>query len=672
MKGISISRWFRDVSIAKKLYFTVGIMALLIAIELAALIFSINTLSSVRAYVAGEGLWSKAQKDAMYQLLKYGRTRNEADYLEFKEFMKVPQGDHKTLVEMSKPEPDMAIARQGFLEGRNHPDDIDGMIKLFQRFNKNYYINGAIQAWLAADSIVPQFYVIGDKLHSEINSANPSQERINAILGEINPVNERITPFEDRFSFTLGEGSRWLENLVLKILFSIALTVELTGLVLAIAVSRSIQKGLNEILLSAQAVTRGDFSRKAKTFSKDEIGIVANDFNTMADALQHSIDEIGRAQRKFEDLLESAPDAMVLVNADGIIQVTNKQCATIFGYKKEDLMGHSVDMLFPERLHGDKKAHRAQFFSDPNMRTVGSRLELPAIRRNGEEFPVEISLSPLETEEGVLLMSAALRDVSEKKRMEQEIREVNTNLEKKVQQRTAELELKNKELEQFAYVASHDLQEPLRTTTGFVDALRKQYKGKLDEHADLYLSYIAQSSDRMKTLIKDLLDYSRIGREKQFIPVDGNALLKEVLADLDKVIRENQAVIKAEKLPEVMAFPTELKLLFQNLISNSIKFRKPGETPCITIGVEKDNGFWHFAVKDNGIGIDPRHQDRIFIIFQRLHNRTDYEGSGIGLAHCKKIVELHGGKIWVASTLGEGSTFFFTLAEHPVQQSAGL
>jgi PAS domain S-box-containing protein len=672
MKGISISRWFRDVSIAKKLYFTVGIMALLIAIELAALIFSINTLSSVRAYVAGEGLWSKAQKDAMYQLLKYGRTRNEADYLEFKEFMKVPQGDHKTLVEMSKPEPDMAIARQGFLEGRNHPDDIDGMIKLFQRFNKNYYINGAIQAWLAADSIVPQFYVIGDKLHSEINSANPSQERINAILGEINPVNERITPFEDRFSFTLGEGSRWLENLVLKILFSIALTVELTGLVLAIAVSRSIQKGLNEILLSAQAVTRGDFSRKAKTFSKDEIGIVANDFNTMADALQHSIDEIGRAQRKFEDLLESAPDAMVLVNADGIIQVTNKQCATIFGYKKEDLMGHSVDMLFPERLHGDKKAHRAQFFSDPNMRTVGSRLELPAIRRNGEEFPVEISLSPLETEEGVLLMSAALRDVSEKKRMEQEIREVNTNLEKKVQQRTAELELKNKELEQFAYVASHDLQEPLRTTTGFVDALRKQYKGKLDEHADLYLSYIAQSSDRMKTLIKDLLDYSRIGREKQFIPVDGNALLKEVLADLDKVIRENQAVIKAEKLPEVMAFPTELKLLFQNLISNSIKFRKPGETPCIAISVEKDNGFWRFTVKDNGIGIDPRHQDRIFIIFQRLHNRTDYEGSGIGLAHCKKIVELHGGKIWVASTLGEGSTFFFTLAEHPVQQSAGL
>jgi PAS domain S-box-containing protein len=668
MKGISIVRWFRNVSIAKKLYFTVGLMALLIAIELGALVFSINTLSSVRAYVAGEGLWSKAQKDAMYQLLKYGRTRDEADYVKFEEFMKVPMGDHKTLLELSKPKPDIAIARQGFLEGRNHPDDIDGMIKLFQRFNKNKYISGAIVAWMAADSIIPRFYVIGEELHNEINADNPSQERINAILGEINPVNVQITPFEDKFSYTLGEGSRWLENLVLKLLFSISLSVELTGLLLAIAVSRSIQKGLKEILLSAQAVAKGDFSRKAEAFSKDEIGIVANDFNKMADALQHSIQEIGRAQRKFEDLMESAPDAMVLVNAEGIIQVTNKQCATIFGYKKDDLVGHSVDMLFPERLQDAQKEHRAQFFSDPTMRTAGARLELPGRRSNREEFPVEISLSPLITEEGVLLMSAALRDVTEKKLMEEKVREANITLERKVQQRTAELELKNKELEQFAYVASHDLQEPLRTTTGFVDALRKQYKGRLDEHADRYLNYIAQSSDRMKTLIKDLLDYSRIGRQKQFIPVDCNDLLKEVLADLDTVIRESGAVVKMDDLPVVPAFPTELKLLFQNLISNSIKFRKQGTKPCVKVGVEKMNGYWQFAVQDNGIGIDPRHQDRIFVIFQRLHNRADYEGSGIGLAHCKKIVELHGGKIWVASTLGAGSTFFFTISEHPVLQ----
>jgi light-regulated signal transduction histidine kinase (bacteriophytochrome) len=268
----------------------------------------------------------------------------------------------------------------------------------------------------------------------------------------------------------------------------------------------------------------------------------------------------------------------------------------------------------------------------------------------------------LETEEG-LLVTAAIRDISEKKRLEKAIRDVNLSLEKKVQQRTAELEIKNKELEQFAYVASHDLQEPLRTTSSFVELLRKQYHGKIDDNANRYIDYVVQASDRMKTLIKDLLDYSRIGREKQFEPVDCNVALTEVLADLAKVIKENKATIIANKLPVVNAFPTELKLLFQNLISNSIKFQKAGIAPKIEISTSKENGQWHFRFSDNGIGIDQQYQQRIFIIFQRLHNRSVYEGSGIGLAHCKKIVELHGGTIWVESEASKGSTFHFTIAD---------
>ncbi|MBO9200320.1 MULTISPECIES: sensor histidine kinase [Niastella] len=541
MKGVSLFKWFRNVSIAKKLYFTVGIMATLIAIELGALVFSINTLSSVRAYVSGEGLWSKAQKDAMYQLLRYSRTQDEADFEKFKEFMKVPKGDHKTLVELSKKKPDMEVARQGFIEGRNHKDDVDGMIKLFTRFNRISYINKAIKVWSSADSSVAEFIPIGEQLHKEINSPNPSPEKISAIVQAIDPLNARLTVLEDEFSYTLGEGSRWLENLILRLLFSIALTVEITGLTLAIIVSRNIQKGLNEILQSAKAVAKNDFGRKAQAFSKDEIGILANNFNNMAEELARGIREI--------------------------------------------------------------------------------------------------------------------------KRMEQEIREANITLEKKVHQRTAELEIKNKELEQFAYVASHDLQEPLRTTSSFVELLRKQYHGRLDEHADRYINYVVQSSDRMKTLIKDLLDYSRIGREKQFEPVNCDLVLAEVLADLAKVIKENQAVITAGNLPVVNAFQTELKLLFQNLISNSIKFQKQGVAPHIEISTTKENGYWHFQFSDNGIGIDKQYQQRIFIIFQRLHNRSLYEGSGIGLAHCKKIVELHGGKIWVDSEITKGSIFHFTIAD---------
>jgi PAS domain S-box-containing protein len=664
MKGLRLFRWFKNVSIAKKLYLTVGLMATLIAIELGALVFSINTLSSVRAYVSGEGLWSKAQKDAMYQLLRYSRTHNEANYQEFKVFMKVSAGDHKSLVELGKPQPNMEIARQGFIEGRNHPDDVAGMITLFTRFNWVSYINKAIKIWSEADPLVREFNPIAEQLHAEINSPNPSQEKINTIIAAIDPLNVRLTKLEDDFSYTLGEGSRWLENLVLKLLFIIALSVEVTGLTLAIIVSRNIQKGLNEILLSAKAVKIKQFNRKAKAFSKDEIGILANNFNSMAEELERSIREIEQAQQKFQGLLESAPDAIVIVREKGIIHMINNQCENIFGYKKEELEGCNVEILMPERFRYKHPEHRQLFFDNPRARPMGASLELLGLRKNGEEFPIEISLSPLETEEG-LLVTAAIRDISEKKRLENEIREANLSLEKKVKQRTAELEIKNKELEQFAYVASHDLQEPLRTTSSFVELLRKQYHNKIDENADRYINYVIQASDRMKTLIKDLLDYSRIGREKQFEPVDCNVAFTEVIADLAKVIKENKASITAGKLPVVNAFPTELKLLFQNLISNSIKFQRAGIAPHIEISAARENGHWHFRFHDNGIGIEKQYQQRIFIIFQRLHNRSVYEGSGIGLAHCKKIVELHGGTIWVESEAGKGSIFHFTIAVNP-------
>jgi signal transduction histidine kinase/ligand-binding sensor domain-containing protein len=232
---------------------------------------------------------------------------------------------------------------------------------------------------------------------------------------------------------------------------------------------------------------------------------------------------------------------------------------------------------------------------------------------------------------------------------------------KKAEQANIDLERKNKELEQFAYVASHDLQEPLRTTSSFVELIQKQYKGQLDEKADKYLSFIAQSSDRMKVLIKDLLDYSRIGRKKELKEVDCNIMLNEVLADLGTAINETGAEIKTEQLPVVNGYPTEIKELFQNLIINAIKFREKTIPSQINISVQKISGYWQFAFKDNGIGIAKENNERIFIIFQRLHTRNEYSGSGIGLSHCRKIVELHNGKIWMESEPGKGATFYFTL-----------
>ena len=226
-----------------------------------------------------------------------------------------------------------------------------------------------------------------------------------------------------------------------------------------------------------------------------------------------------------------------------------------------------------------------------------------------------------------------------------------------------ELKIKNKELEQFAYVASHDLQEPLRTTTGFVELIQKQYRGKIDDKADKYLDFIADASDRMRVLIKDLLDFSRIGANGELERVDCNEILKNTISDLMVAIDESNADIQIGRLPIIIGDPTEVKILFQNLLINALKFRKKNVAPFIQISAKLKEGFWEFAIRDNGIGIQPEHGHRIFDIFQRLHTRSEYAGSGIGLSHCKKIVELHNGKIWVESEPGEGSTFYFTLPE---------
>ncbi len=377
--------------------------------------------------------------------------------------------------------------------------------------------------------------------------------------------------------------------------------------------------------------------------------------------LEAEVEQRKKAEEKFRNLLESAPDSMVIVNEQGIIQLVNAQTVNMFGYTRYEMINEKVGMLMPLRFEvlDHLRSKGMQRDSSPGI----TKEELTGVRKNGEQFPVEVCLSPLVTEEG-LMLSAAIRDISEKKLMEKTIREANINLERKVQQRTAELERKNKELEQFAYVASHDLQEPLQTTSGFVQLLRKKYHGRLDSTADQYIDYVVQASGRMKTLIKDLLDYSRIGRGNESHQVDCNVIVQEVLADLHNVIVENGVYIKTGQLPMLHnAFPTELKSLFQNLVSNSIKFSKPGITPVLHIDAQQINGFWQFSVKDNGIGIEEQYLERIFVIFQRLHTRSTYDGSGIGLAHCKKIAELHGGKIWVQSEPGVGSTFYFTIAD---------
>ena len=233
----------------------------------------------------------------------------------------------------------------------------------------------------------------------------------------------------------------------------------------------------------------------------------------------------------------------------------------------------------------------------------------------------------------------------------------------RVEKMNIELKVSIKEAEQFAYIASHDLQEPLRTIINFVNLFKKRYKGKIDKDADEYLDFIDGATNRMRTLISDLLDYSRIGKDKNKIAIDYNVLINEVLTDMDNSIKESNAEIHSDTLPILNGYYMGIKSLFQNLISNAIKFRNKDVNPIVNITAQKKDNEWLFAIKDNGIGIDKIYYDKLFIIFQRLHTKDEYPGTGIGLAQCAKIVELHGGRIWVESEPEKGSTFYFNIPE---------
>ncbi len=299
-------------SIARKLYLTVGIMALLIAVEMLALMFAIKTLSSVRTYVGGEGLWSKAQKDAVYYLQKYSKSYDEHDYNTYLHFLKVPLGDRKARLELSKAEPDLAVARQGFLEGRLHPDDIDGAIKLVRRFYWVSYLNKALTTWGHGDTLISQLQTIGGEVHVQINKPVRDEKAIGALLDRVSVVNEALTKIEDDFSYTLGEGSRWLAGIILTLLLSIVLTVEITGLSLTILVSRGIGMGLNEIIASSEAIAKGDFSRKAKVHSLDEIGILGRSFNDMTGKLEDNITALKRSEEELSKAKDQAEQSAII------------------------------------------------------------------------------------------------------------------------------------------------------------------------------------------------------------------------------------------------------------------------------------------------------------------------------------------------------------------------
>jgi len=372
-----------------------------------------------------------------------------------------------------------------------------------------------------------------------------------------------------------------------------------------------------------------------------------------------SLEQVQKSEKRISALFEAATEGIIISDVNGKIVMVNEKTEELFGYSREELVGKRIEALVPQRHASHHEKYRRQYFENPEPRPMGQGRDLFGLKKNGEEFPVEISLNYFENDEGKFFISYVV-DITQRKSAENQLLKAHREL----KQKAIELKQSNEELEQFAYVASHDLQEPLRMVASYTELLARRYRDKLDEDANDFIGYAVDGARRMQKLLNDLLQFSRVGtRAKPFKPVDIQEVVGHAIQNLDYFINENNAeIIINSDLPRLSVDQTQLTQLFQNLLHNAIKFR--GETrPHIQVNAEEQENHWRFSVADNGVGIPEQYQERIFVIFQRLYNRDEYEGSGIGLAICKKIVERHDGSIWMESIPGKGTTFYFTISK---------
>jgi PAS domain S-box-containing protein len=342
-------------------------------------------------------------------------------------------------------------------------------------------------------------------------------------------------------------------------------------------------------------------------------------------------------------------DGIISIDERGTVMTFNPAAERIFGYEAAEVFGQNVKMLMPQPYQSEHDGYLSNYLRTGEARIIGIGREVIGIRKSGETFPMDLAVSEFHLA-GHRYFTGIVRDISERKKGEQALRDT-----------AKELARSNLDLEQFAYVASHDLQEPLRAVAGCAQVLKRRYEGKLDEQADTLIGHVVDGVSRMQSLIDDVLSYSRVTtRGKAFERCDCEMVLQDAMRNLQLTIRESGAAVTYESLPVILADSAQLTQVFQNLLSNAIKFRSP-QPPKIHVGGRREKSVWVFSVQDNGIGIQADYFDRIFVIFQRLHTRSEYPGTGIGLAICKKIIERHGGTMQVISEPGHGSNFSFSI-----------
>lgn len=398
---------------------------------------------------------------------------------------------------------------------------------------------------------------------------------------------------------------------------------------------------LRQLLRSIQRAEETGSRDPVDWQSKDEIGEVIAAYNTMQEKLGVESENLRKSEERFRSLSDLSIEGLI-INRKGVVLDSNASVEKLFGYTHEEFLTITPATIVAEESMPTVMEHIRNDVEAP--------YEVIGVKKDGTRFPIEVQARMIERD-GETLRVTCIQDITERKEAEARLNEM-----------VAALKRSNEELEQFAYVSSHDLQEPLRMVTSYLQLLERTHGGTLDDDAREYIDFAVDGAKRMSQLIKDLLAYSRVTTKANPLePVETGQIVDQAIANLQAAMDDAEATVESGDLPLIIADEMQMLSLFQNLIGNAVKYRDPNCHPEIRINAEKKGREWLFSVKDNGIGIEPEYLERIFVIFQRLHQRHEYEGTGIGLAVCKRIVERHGGTIWVESEAGRGSTFYFTL-----------
>jgi len=438
----------------------------------------------------------------------------------------------------------------------------------------------------------------------------------------------------------------------LQVLLAALALAALVALSAGFIYSRQIMQPLDRLTTAAERISTGDLHTSVSIGSRDEFGLLATTFNSMTSQLRGLFEALRKERNFVSAILDIAGALIVVQDPQGRIVRFNRACTQTTGYDIETVRGRPIwEVVLPPEAVAPVQAVFEQ------MQTAMTPLasEHAWLTRDGQQRMIAWSHTTLRDDMGApeFIVSVGI-DITERKQTEAQLVALTRNLQQS-----------NHDLEQFAYVASHDLQEPLRMVTSYVQLLAKRYNGRLDDKADRYIAYAVDGAARMQTLINDLLQYSRVGRQDVTLTeIDAERALQRALTNLKLAVNESQATITHDRLPGIYADASQLTQVFQNLIGNALKFRGT-EPPLIHIGVQQTPTEWIFSVRDNGIGIEPQYSERIFTMFQRLHSRGEYPGTGIGLAICKKIVERHHGWINVVSEPGHGATFSFSIPAEP-------